>query len=559
MEQKTIDEEQKTAEELLCREVLDDFTERQRRRKKLERQWELNLKFVQGNQYCRITEGGDIAPTDRLYEWEQRRVFNHIAPVIDTRLSKLSRIRPALAVRPASDEENDRQASELASAILSAVQEESDLDGVISSATMWSEICGTSFYKTVWDSAGGKKLGETESGASVNEGGVNVAAVSPFEIYPFCQDEESLEMQPSIIHAKLLPVSEIYTMYGVKLAGRELPASAPSRFEGSDRQEGFELVLERYEKPTVDLPEGRLTVTAGERLLYDGVLPYINCENGTRGYPFVKQVSVPVAGSFFGASVVERLIPVQRAYNAVKNRKHEYLNRISMGTVAVEDGSVDVDELADDGLAPGKVIVYRQGGNPPEMLTLGSVPDEFWKEENSLLTEFSKISGTGDISENADSFAGITSATGLQLIIEQDDARLNVAYQSLKRAVRSIGRQILRLYRQFATDVRLLRLAQKDGKVKVYCFKGSDISGEDVILEADTDLNLSPAQRRSVIFDLLDKGLFSDADGKTPQAAKKKLLELLGYASLADLIPAEEKGGAKKTENEEYEDKEKRN
>ena len=559
MEQKTIDEEQKTAEELLCREVLDDFTERQRRRKKLERQWELNLKFVQGNQYCRITEGGDIAPTDRLYEWEQRRVFNHIAPVIDTRLSKLSRIRPALAVRPASDEENDRQASELASAILSAVQEESDLDGVISSATMWSEICGTSFYKTVWDSAGGKKLGETESGASVNEGGVNVAAVSPFEIYPFCQDEESLEMQPSIIHAKLLPVSEIYTMYGVKLAGRELPASAPSRFEGSDRQEGFGLVLERYEKPTVDLPEGRLTVTAGERLLYDGVLPYINCENGTRGYPFVKQVSVPVAGSFFGASVVERLIPVQRAYNAVKNRKHEYLNRISMGTVAVEDGSVDVDELADDGLAPGKVIVYRQGGNPPEMLTLGSVPDEFWKEENSLLTEFSKISGTGDISENADSFAGITSATGLQLIIEQDDARLNVAYQSLKRAVRSIGRQILRLYRQFATDVRLLRLAQKDGKVKVYCFKGSDISGEDVILEADTDLNLSPAQRRSVIFDLLDKGLFSDADGKTPQAAKKKLLELLGYASLADLIPAEEKGGAKKTENEEYEDKEKRN
>ena len=135
MEQKTIDEEQKTAEELLCREVLDDFTERQRRRKKLERQWELNLKFVQGNQYCRITEGGDIAPTDRLYEWEQRRVFNHIAPVIDTRLSKLSRIRPALAVRPASDEENDRRASELASAILSAVQEESDLDGVISSAT----------------------------------------------------------------------------------------------------------------------------------------------------------------------------------------------------------------------------------------------------------------------------------------------------------------------------------------------------------------------------------------------------------------------------------------
>lgn len=536
-----MEKQQKTAEELLCEEVLKDFENRQRQRRNLERSWELNMNFVQGNQYCRLTEGGEITPTERIYEWEQRRIFNHIAPVVDTRLSKLSRIRPALAVRAASDEESDKRAAELASAILSAVQEEADLDGVISSATMWSEICGTSFYKTVWNSSAGKKLGETENGVSVNEGGVRIAAVSPFEIFPFSLHEESLEMQPSIIHAKLLPVSEIYAMYGFKVEGRDVSKINVRFEEKCNTGTNFELVLERYERPSADLPDGRLTVVAGCKLLYDGVLPYINGENGVRGYPFVKQVSVPVAGSFFGTSVVERLIPVQRAYNAVKNRKHEYLNRICMGTIAVEDGSVDVEELEDDGLAPGKVIIYRQGGNPPEMLTLGSVPEEFWKEEESLLTEFTKISGTGDLSENADSFAGVTSATGLQLIIEQDDARLNIAYQSVKRAVRCIGRQILRLYRQFATDIRLLRLAQKDGNVKIYCFKGSDISGEDVILEADTDLNLSPAQRRTVIFELMDRGLFSDSVGKTTQTAKKKILELLGYASLADVIPAEEK------------------
>ena len=536
-----MEEQQKTAEELLCEEVRKDFESRQRQRRNLERGWELNLNFVRGNQYFRITDGGELAVAERTYEWEQRRVFNHIAPIIDTRLSKLSRIRPALAVRAASDEENDKNAAELASAILSVVQEDADLDGVISSATMWSEICGTAFYKTVWNASGGKKLGVTNDGDSVNEGGVTIAAVSPFEIYPFALDEESLDMQPSIIHAKILPVSEIYKMYGVQLAGRDVSAFNASNF-GTKGNTGmnYELVLEKYERPAADIPEGRVTVVAGGKLLYDGALPYINGENGMRGYPFVKQVSVPAAGAFFGASVVERLIPVQRAYNAVKNRKHEYLNRISMGTVAVEEGSVDVDELADDGLAPGKVIVYRQGGNPPEMLTLGGVPEEFWKEESSLLAEFTKISGTGDLSDNADSFSRVTSATGLQLLIEQDDARLNIAYQSIKRAVRCIGRQILRLYRQFATDMRLLRLAQTDGKVKVFCFKGSDISGDDVILEADTDLNLSPAQRRTVIFELMDRGLFSDNNGKITQAAKKKILNLLGYASLSDAIPAEE-------------------
>lgn len=537
-----MEEQQKTAEKQICEEVTSDFESRRRSRKSLERVWELNLNFVRGNQYCRLTESGELIPTERAYDWEQRRVYNHIAPIIDTRLAKLSRIRPALAVRAASDDEKDRNASEIASAILSYEQEAADLDGVISSATMWSEICGTAFYKTVWNSSYGKKLGVTESGESVNEGGVNVAAISPFEIYPFSLSEESLEMQPSIIHAKLLPVTEIYSIYGVRLAGKELSSFKLIGYEEKPNTDiNFELVLEKYERPSAERTEGRLTVVAGEMLLYDGPLPYINGENGQRAYPFVKQVSVPSVGSFFGSSVVERLIPVQRAYNAVKNRKHEYLNLISMGTVAVEEGSVDVDELADGGLAPGKVIVYRQGGAAPEMLTLGSVPEEFWKEEESLLAEFNKVSGTGELSENANYFSGVTSATGLQLIIEQDDARLNVSYQSVKRAVRNIGRQILRLYRQFATDVRLLKLAQKDGKIKIYCFKGSDISGDDVVLEADTDLNLSPAQRRTVICELMDRGLFSDGEGKMTQTAKKKILELLGYASLTDVIPVEEK------------------
>lgn len=538
-----------TAEDLLCKEVEEQFMRLQEERKSLERNWELNANFVNGNQYCTIASG-EMVLVDKTYDWEQRRVFNHIAPVVDIRLSKLSRIRPALAVRAASDEVGDRKASELASAILSVVQEECDLDGVMSEATMWSEICGTAFYKIVWNPDGGRQVGATEGGRAVRDGGVKICAVSPFEIYPASLNEESLENQTSIIHAKILPIETIADMYGVKLAGRNiseftLPCTRVNKSGSYNKNLNtysyFELVLERYMRSGTANPNGRLTVVAGGKLLYDGELPYVNGTDGTRGYPFVKQISLPVAGSFFGASVVERLIPLQRAYNAVKNRKHEYLNRISMGTVAIEDGSVDVDEFIDGGLAPGKVIVYRQGGTPPEMLSLGNVPEEFWKEEESLLSEFTKISGAGDLSENADSFAGVTSATGLQLIIEQDDARLNVAYQSLKRAIKCMGRQILRLYRQFATDVRLMRYAGRDGQRLLY-FKGSDISCDDVVLDADTDLNMTPAQRRTVIYELMDRGLFSDGNGKISAVAKKKILEVLGYASLADVIPTENKG-----------------
>ena len=63
--------------------------------------------------------------------------------------------------------------------------------------------------------------------------------------------------------------------------------------------------------------------------------------------------------------LVDMLIPCQRSYNALKGRYAEYIKRLSTGVIVVEDGSADIDELAEDGFTSGKVIVYRQGSVPP--------------------------------------------------------------------------------------------------------------------------------------------------------------------------------------------------
>lgn len=143
-------------------------------------------------------------------------------------------------------------------------------------------------------------------------------------------------------------------------------------------------LIERYERPCGEFPDGRLLIAAAGVLLYAGDLPYVNGENGARDFPFVRQASMETTGSFFAQSVIERLIPVQRAFNAVKNRKHEFLNRLSMGVMNVEDGSLDAEELAEDGLSPGKILVYRQGAKPPEMLDMAGIPADFKEEEQNL-------------------------------------------------------------------------------------------------------------------------------------------------------------------------------
>lgn len=541
-----IEKQRKQAEAELVEDVREDFKRRQEERRALERSWQLNMNFLGGNQYCDVNALGEIESSGEQYFWQERRVFNHIAPAIDSRCSKLTGIKTNLIVKAASEDEDDRRSAKLASAVLAATCEDCNLESALSTATVWSESCGTVFYKVIWDSAAGGEIARTTGGDSLKEGKVSISVVPAFEIYPATLSEEDLYRQPSIIHARAVPVKDIYAAYGVEIEGRDIddygqiPASYAA-FGGRVISEtvrgvkhGYEVVIERYVRPDSEFPNGRLTIVAGNRLLYDGELPYENGDNGGRIYPFAVQKCLPLAGSFFGSSVTERLIPVQRAYNAVKNRKHEFLNRIAMGTIAVEDGSVDTDELIEDGLVPGKIIVYRQGGTPPEMLTLGGVPDEFGEEEKRLEEEFYRISGTTDLTQKANVFGAVTSATGLQLLIEQEETRLNVCYEQIRSALRIIGKMALRLYRQFATGVRLLKFSSGEDTLSVISFKGSDIMGDDVVLESDSDVNMSPARRRAIIYDMVDKGLFTDENGKMNKVVRAKLLKTLGYGAFVD-------------------------
>lgn len=66
--------------------------------------------------------------------------------------------------------------------------------------------------------------------------------------------------------------------------------------------------------------------------------------------------------------LVALLEPYQRAYNNIMNLHNEHLESATHGWMAAEDGSIDVDSLENDGLAPGKVIVYRQGSVSPAVI-----------------------------------------------------------------------------------------------------------------------------------------------------------------------------------------------
>ena len=526
----------------IVKEVIEDFKKRAEERKSFDLIWQINMNFLMGNQYCNIGYSGQLEEADRQYFWQEREVYNHIAPIFDIRFAKLSRIKPDINVIPATSDERDKQSAKVSKKIYKSLKNKLEIENKINQGIKWSEVCGTVFYKVVWSPNHGLVVGIDEEGQKIKSGEVELSVVSPFEIYPDSSVNETLSDCQSIIHAKAYTTSQIKSMYGIDVKGEKISTFALDNvsvglgglgFNGTSSKminvvkNDSAVVIERYQRPNSDYPEGRLTIVAGDQLVHDGPLPYICGDDKNRDFPFIKQTSIEEPGCFWGTSIIERLIPVQRAFNAVKNRKHEFINRLSLGVLSVEDGSVDLDNLEDEGLCPGKVLVYRQGSTEPKYLQSESIPAGLSDEETNLIDEFNKISGVNDL-VSASNISSNISGNALELLISQDETRLNASIESIKFAVKDLAKKILRLYKQYALFPRLAKIIGENGQIEMFYFSSSDISSDDIELENITDGSLTLTQRREMIFNLLDKGLLNDENGQLSNRMKCKVLEMLG-------------------------------
>ena len=134
-----------------------------------------------------------------------------------------------------------------------------------------------------------------------------------------------------------------------------------------------------------------------------------------------------------------------------------------------------------------------------------------------------------EVSRNSANPTHVTSAVGLQLLIDQDTNRMHMSVESVERAVKEAGKQILHLYKQFAATKRLMRMTGTGGRAELFYFDASDISADDI--EFETGYEKSPEEIREDIFKLFELGLLKDEKEGFSDAMRNKLLDALGYGT----------------------------
>lgn len=204
-------------EQKIVADITADFKKRQEARRAVELNWRLNMNFVVGNQFAQISSKGDIEEQGKEYFWQEREVFNHIAPILETRLAKLGRVKAKAQVRPATADDDDVASAALASKLIDAVCKENDFSSQLALANTWSEITGSAFFKITWDAQKGHSL---DADGNVKEGDVTIALCPPFEIFPEDIAITDIDKQSSIIHAKVLTEQEVKSIWGTQRQGR---------------------------------------------------------------------------------------------------------------------------------------------------------------------------------------------------------------------------------------------------------------------------------------------------------------------------------------------------
>ena len=512
--------------------IEEECRRRHEERRPLELRWMLCSDFYSGHQYRDVNPHcGELEDYRPPFDYMERGVYNRIAPLIETRIANFKSLDFSMEVSPATSELSDYEKSIVASRLLAQTQYKCDFLSKKDSLVLWSELCGTSFLLSWWDSEKGDAV-MGEDGKIISLGDLDFGVLTPYEVLPESIYKENLSDQCSVIIEQVVSVEEINRRFGVRVKPRDVDTYAllPTvgagglGFEGSTfavgcrKAENATLLRTYMEKPSALHKSGRMFIATPDRILYYGTLPIDE-------YPLAVMRTKRVAGMFFGRSVIEDLIPLQRAYNGVKNKIHDYIRTLALSPLLVPEGAIDdIDELSVNGVAPGDIVEYNPDRGEPHPLAASNLPSGVFEECENLSREMEYVAGLSHLGATGNQTTNLSSASAIERLREIDGVRLALTGDAIRAAILAAAKIWLKLYKEHGNITHIEKMSGAYDTSATFTWCAEDINSYDVVYESENSLLHSDEARLSAIKSGIEMGLFNGEDGKIPRSVRKKLL-----------------------------------
>lgn len=479
-----------------------------------ERQWFINLAFYFGKQNIQIIQTPGSVQNYKLFTppapyYRARPIINRIRPLIRTEVSKLTSQKPSAFVVPSSSEDRDLYAANAGEQIWDSLYHQKHLQKVLRRAAWWASTTGNGFIKSYWD----------EDTPDPNTDGLNgdicYEVISPFHIFVPDLKLADIEDQPMVMHAVTHNIEKLEMIYGKEIVQADKKTeqlnehfvSAMGIDTNQLKKTDTVTVIEAWIKPNQYkmFPDGGMLTVAGDQvLLMEPGWPYEH-----KKYPFVHIQHIET-GKFYAESTITDLIPLQKEYNRTRGQIIEAKNKMAKPQLSAEMGSLDVTKMTSE---PGQVVLYRPGFQAPQPIPLQSLPSYVLEEQDRIKMDMDEISGQHEVSRGQ-APTGVTAATAIAYLQEQDDTKLSSTYDSIEEAMEKLAHLTLVYVKQFWDTPRMIKVTGADQSFDVLAFQGSDLrDNTDIRMEAGSALPTSRAAKQAFVMDLMKMGFIDPNKG----------------------------------------------
>lgn len=458
---------------------------------------------------------------------------NKILPTLQRRLARLCKNPPKFEIRPDDGTEQAKDRARLEKKVLDHYWNKDRIQEKRLTTIMGAQQTGHHWMKVCWDDQIGEMVGQDEEGNYIYEGDVTVEPVSAFEMFadPLAKSFDECQW---VIQARIRKLDYFRSHYGdlgkeVKeedawLLSLQYEARINSMTGQGPAQTGVQFQLKNsaieiayYEKRSSKHPFGRMVVIANNLVLEDKPLP---CGE----IPFVMFSDIPITGKFLPEAVVTHLRPVQDQYNRLISMRAAWTNKLLTGKYLAAKGS-DLDEEAINDQS-GEVVYYNPVPNsaPPQAMTIPTIPQYAYAEEDKLNAMFYDIAGEGEVSRGILPSSSIP-AIGMQLLLEQDESRIGVITEQHEHSFARLGRLMLMYAEEYIKTPRMLKIAGPNDQYVMKKFTGEDLaSNHDVIVIRGSLAPSSTAVKRNDILNFYQSGLYGNP--QDPSVVQKVLKSL---------------------------------
>lgn len=535
----------------MAAEVRAKFQRWRELKRPFEAQWFVNGAILRGNH--EVAWNDQSAQLTRIPgERPLIRPMNRVLPKIQNRRARIIKPQPRPVVVAATDNVEDRLDAKGTERALLYQHRRLNMTAAYEKAVRLSEIGHKGFWWFGWDPSVPSRVqlqDPVTNQASVVDvpghtqasGDIYLEVSNAWEVFVPSLELEDIGEQPELIRARIVHVSwaqahfperaaEIkgdtsldeafyYQRQLATLTRQQSAGAQNSKDEGTNKD--YLLLLEWFERPSLNFPQGRYAVVGGGLLLkQEDMLPggFWDLPNP---YPVVEFRDIPTTGQFWGTTLIEQLIPIQMDYNEIRARLREYL-RLFVQPKVFAPRMANMPRGAMTNKAGEVVSINWLPGMPPPNQWIWTPPPMGADTWRAIDLERSEVDDISQVFPVAEGRAG-TTKSGFQanLLQEASDENIEPIRNSHARALEEAYSKIRRVMKQHYTVPRLLTIVGHRNEPEAFEFSAKDVDERaEIVIQAASGLPDLKAARIAAVLDLYKEGLYGDqADPETRRRA----------------------------------------